>query len=170
MTPQEKRAVEDAAAKVAQSVSQQIAFIQGAQFLDNLRKPSERPQLKDFLSVHPEIVTFECLYAYSNALDAYIDSLDAKPSEPETNVGESVEELVKRILNIMDNNAKEDDSEAEYLLGGQFEEVAREIAALMQPDKELLEALKHAKSLITLSSISDDAIINHAISNYEKQR
>jgi hypothetical protein len=167
MTQQETKAVEEFAAKISQEPTMSIqcnqmqiehrgflhglynGVIHGAQFLDELRKPSK----------------------------------------PKTNVGEAGEELVKRILNIMDNNAKDDDSEAEYLLGGQFEEVATEIAALVQPDKELLEALKETdKDLCVLESTMLQieqrdhlaegmtelvkkwrARNKQAISNYEKQ-
>lgn len=54
------------------------------------------------------------------------------------------EDLVKQILAIMDKESKSDQSDSEYLLGGQFANVAREIAELapFRMNTELLQALK----------------------------
>lgn len=135
--------------------------------LNELRKPSERPNVKDYFAatetlgaMQDEIVEAPRLYAYMQALEAYIDNLEAKPSEPETNIGKAGEELVSE----MD-------------------------AALMQPDKELLQALKETdKDLCVLESTMLQieqrdhlaegmaelvkkwrARNKQAISNYEKQ-
>jgi hypothetical protein len=69
--------------------------LMGAQFLFSLlSNPSERPNIKDFLGdsaglndVHEQIIAAPRIYAYMQALDAYIDGLfavpvkSAKPSE-----------------------------------------------------------------------------------------
>jgi hypothetical protein len=177
MNTQEKQAVEDFAAKISQEPTMSIqcnqmqiehrgflhglynGVIHGAQFLDELRKPSE----------------------------------------PETNVGEAGEELCTILPNpsrIKNDDAKLIDKIGfiivttldkfrhkraygnSHITGLMMDEIAalmqncenqEESRNISQTDKELLDALKHAKSLITLSSMSDDTIINHAISNYEKQ-
>lgn len=70
-------------------------FIAGAEFMFSmLSKPSERPNIKDYLGdsadlkdVHEQIIAAPRIYAYMQALDAYIDGLfavpvkSAKPSE-----------------------------------------------------------------------------------------
>jgi hypothetical protein len=97
----------------------------------------------------------------------FLDTL-RKVSDHETKVGKAGKELVEKIELILNENRETDRFNRAALDWRNFHSVATEIAALIQPDNELLEALKHAKSLISLSSISDDAIINRAISNYEK--
>jgi hypothetical protein len=126
-------------------------FIAGAQFLDELRKPSERPNVKDYFAatetlgaIHNEIVKAPRLYAYMQALDAYIDNLEEKPIEPETNVGEAGKELVSEIDDV-----------------------------LMQPNKELLEAAKDALRTFYGIGCNEEAeivqVLTKAILNYEKQ-
>ena len=115
MTQQETKAVEDAVKKL--NWLEANAFIKGAQFLDELRKPIE----------------------------------------PETNVGEAVEELVSEIKaaiiersffnacnvsRIEDCEYKHIEKNMWFLPEEYFESASNAIAALMQPDKELLEVLK----------------------------
>jgi hypothetical protein len=126
-------------------------FMAGVKALDELRKPSERPNIKDYFAatetlgaIHNEIVEAPRLYAYMQALDAYIDNLEEKTIEPETNVGEAGEELVSEID-----------------------------AELMQPDKELLEAAKDTLRTLYGIGCNEEAeivqVLTKAISNYEKQ-
>ena len=197
MTQQEKQAIEDAAKtktneycvssdevlSLKRSVIHDYLlslFIAGAQFLDELRKPSERPNIKDFFptdaqisDVHDEITAAPRLYAYMQALDSYIDSLCEKPSEPETNIGESGKELVKRICEVLDVWERTD---IDGIHSNEFNQVATEIAALMQPDKELLEALKKiCRVAPSYIKNPDDELDNAiceamlAVYNYEEQ-
>jgi hypothetical protein len=130
-------------------------------------------------------------YVESEIVDAFIAGaqfLDElrNQSEPETNVGEAGEELAKRICEVLDVWERTD---IDGIHSNEFNQVATEIAALMQPDKELLEALKETdKDLCVLESTMLQieqrdhlaegmaelvkkwrARNKQAISNYEKQ-
>lgn len=179
MTQQETKAVEIVKKTIEISrttntvenciVGMMMPFIKG---LLEPHKPSERPNIKEFFptdaqisDVHDEITTAPRLYAYMQALDAYIDILEAKPSEPETNVGEAGEELVERIEKIIYSKSHElydsqDENTGEFVIDAfDIKGSARKIAALMQncenqeesrnisqTDKELLGALKASLS------------------------
>jgi hypothetical protein len=130
-------------------------------------------------------------YVESEIVDAFIAGaqfLDElrNQSEPEANVGEAGEELAKRICEVLDVWERTD---IDGIHSNEFNQVATEIAALMQPDKELLEALKETdKDLCVLESTMLQieqrdhlaegmaelvkkwrARNKQAISNYEKQ-
>jgi hypothetical protein len=126
----------------------------------------EKQEVKDLYRINT------CDYGLNlteSAIDAFAENilqkLDElrKPSEPETNVGEAVEELSKRIKAILDTT---------FTNSADFSRVSTEIAALMQTDKELLEemyeALVIARDRIGVST-GYPREIAIAISNYEKQ-
>lgn len=105
----------------------------------------------------------------------FLDDL-RKPSEPETNVGEAGEELVEKIELILNENRETDKFNRTALDWRNFHSVATEIAALMQPDKELLEALKKiCRVASSYIKYYDDELDNAiceamlAVYNYEKQ-
>lgn len=122
MTQQETKAVEGAANEQAPTDGYvcfnysdadiwKEGFIKGAQFLDELRKPSE-----------PERgITI-------------------------TSVGEAGEELVEKIEEILQKS----DGNLHWLT---YNKVATEIAALMQPDKELLDMLKEITNAVMKFSL-----------------
>ena len=159
MTTEELKAVEEAAINYSHYTMSQVGFIQGAEFLSNLRKPSE----------------------------------------PAANVGESGEELVEQIAALIEadliqsyapNFYEEDDSRLSLLdlfshtdsIDSGRENIhtlvdgmdcIEEIAALMQPGKELIEALKKIKTMCDGNITNENNIwhtCNDAISNYEKQK
>jgi hypothetical protein len=97
MTTQEKQAVEEAARRNVPTSEDSFfhysdqdiwieGFVAGAESaLSELHKPGDRPNIKDYFKendpisdVYDEIIAAPRLYAYMNALDAYIDNLEAK--------------------------------------------------------------------------------------------
>jgi hypothetical protein len=81
-----ERAAEEHSIRKDNEAEAQDGFIAGAEFMFSLlSKPSERPNIKEYLGdsaglkdVHEQIIAAPRLYAYMNALDAYIDNLEAK--------------------------------------------------------------------------------------------
>lgn len=201
MNTQETKAVEDAANEQAPTDGYVFfhysdadiwkeGFIKGAQFLDELRKQSERPNLKEFYRVHECIGELEKdlksnirLSAYIQILENYVDSLESKPSEPETYVGEASEELIKDIEGVIDSRKWRSLYHNRYMLhSDDFKSVATEIAVLMQNREnqeesrkiaELLQAAKDALSTFFSIGCTEEAEIVQAlikaITNYKNQ-
>ena len=160
----------------------ETAFIAGAQFLSDLRNPSE-PAIMEIMTDHNEIKA---------EMDRMLGF--GEPSEPERGITITMkpsEELVKNIVGILINNSVGTNAKTGYtrIYQSSYLYVAQEIAALMQncvnheesrnitqPDvnAELLSAAKDALSTFYSIGCTDEAEIVkaliEAISNYEKQQ
>lgn len=98
--------------------------------LSELRKPSEASVSNFKESMQKRDRDFR--ESQKNGVKHSLELIGSEPSEP---IGQTDEEMVQKLLNIMDENSDCDETDSLYLIGGQYESVAKEIAKLLSSSR-----------------------------------
>lgn len=157
-------------------------FMAGVKALDELRKPSE-PET-NVGEAGEELVKVKSIESELIALQAFIvANLPSDFTEDYAFPDSTSRKTIRNVMRIINESNERFMKRVRYSVA--IREANKEIAALMQPDKELLEALKDVKlkkwiilepsnvgAQRSRERLSLDAMFNKvekAISNYEKQ-